>query len=155
LRSNEQLLSGTKPDLVERCVDRSLYGNLPRCPQCSLGRLKVSYARALGHGGMGIFTCPGGYDDDQYVRCSYRTTSVERPKWTVTDVQATAAAAPTKSGGKSAAAPKAAASKAAKSMAAASAAIAAAAPAPAPAPAPAAKSCGPSEVRVAMPGDDD
>lgn len=50
LRANLQLLGGTKPELVERCVDRKLYGNLPKCPQCGIGRLKVSYPRALGHG---------------------------------------------------------------------------------------------------------
>ena len=58
LRANQQLLSGNKADLVERCVDRKLYGNLPRCPQCGIGRLKVSYASLLGHGGQGAFTCP-------------------------------------------------------------------------------------------------
>ena len=58
LRANQQLLSGNKADLVERCVDRKLYGNLPRCSQCGLGRLKVSYASLLGHGGQGAFTCP-------------------------------------------------------------------------------------------------
>tara|TARA_B100000795_G_scaffold89561_1_gene65187 strand:- start:543 stop:1208 length:666 start_codon:yes stop_codon:yes gene_type:complete len=58
LRANQQLLSGNKADLVERCVDRKLYGNLPRCGQCGIGRLKVSYASLLGHGGQGAFTCP-------------------------------------------------------------------------------------------------
>ena len=58
LRANQQLLSGNKADLVERCVDRKLYGNLPRCAQCGIGRLKVSYASLLGHGGQGAFTCP-------------------------------------------------------------------------------------------------
>ena len=55
LRANNALLSGTKPDLVERCVDRKLYGNLPKCPACGIGRLKVVYPRALGHGGQGVF----------------------------------------------------------------------------------------------------
>jgi len=70
LRANEQLLKGNKGELVARCVDRKSYGALPRCPQCSIGRLQVTYPRELGHGGQGIFTCPGGYDDDHYVRCS-------------------------------------------------------------------------------------
>ena len=62
LRTNEQLLGGAKGELVERCVDRKLFGNLPRCPKCSIGKLKVVYPRAFGHGGMGTFTvrhiCP-------------------------------------------------------------------------------------------------
>eukprot|EP00320_Phaeocystis_rex_P003288 CAMPEP_0119059550 /NCGR_PEP_ID=MMETSP1178-20130426/3682_1 /TAXON_ID=33656 /ORGANISM="unid sp, Strain CCMP2000" /LENGTH=264 /DNA_ID=CAMNT_0007040591 /DNA_START=210 /DNA_END=1004 /DNA_ORIENTATION=- len=88
LRANEQLLSGNKADLVERCVDRKLYGNLPRCGKCGLGRLRVSYSALLGHGGQGTFTCPGGYDDDEYVRCSFRAQSVARPPWIETGHEA-------------------------------------------------------------------
>jgi len=87
LRANEQLLKGNKGELVARCVDRKSYGALPRCPQCSIGRLQVTYPRELGHGGQGIFTCPGGYDDDHYVRCSFRSMSVDRPPWKVTDLE--------------------------------------------------------------------
>ena len=45
LRVNQQLLSGSKGELVERCVDRKLYGNLPRCDKCGIGRLKVTYTK--------------------------------------------------------------------------------------------------------------
>ena len=88
LRENQQLLSGAKGELVERCVDRKLYGNLPRCTRCGIGRLKVTYIKSIGHGGQGIFSCPGGYDDDQYVRCGYRSTCETRPPWTVTQHEA-------------------------------------------------------------------
>lgn len=88
LRENGALMSGNKMELVERCVDRKMYGNLPRCPQCGIGRLKVVYACALGHQGQGDFSCPGGYDDDAYVRCGYRAKSVERPPWIVTASEA-------------------------------------------------------------------
>jgi hypothetical protein len=102
LRANDQLLAGTKGDLVERCVDRSVYGNLPRCPHCGIGRLKVAYPRKYGHEGMGTFTCPGGYDDDEYKRCSFRTTSVERPQWIVNEHESAAPKAARKpTGGKS------------------------------------------------------
>ena len=135
LRANEQLLGGTKPELVERCVDRKLYGNLPRCPECNIGRLKVSYARAFGHAGQGQFTCPGGYDDDEYKRCGFRASQAERPAWTVTEWERDApAASPKKSTG-------AGKQKAHKSDA--PAAASAASPAYMPVP------------RVAMPGDDD
>ena len=36
---------GTKPELVDRCADRKVYGNIPRCPTCRIGRLKVVYPR--------------------------------------------------------------------------------------------------------------
>ena len=163
LRANQQLLSGNKADLVERCVDRKLYGNLPRCPQCGIGRLKVSYASLLGHGGQGAFTCPamsktgwhilrpagspeaplsakssaagasaslgqsaacsalgrpyiyisgvlfgafrhrcpGGYDDDEYVRCSYRAQSAVRLPWSETGHEAHTKPPRKSSGGKS------------------------------------------------------
>ncbi len=110
LRANEQLLSGNKGDLVERCVDRKLYGNLPRCTKCGLGRLRVSYPSLLGHGGQGTFTCPGGYDDDEFVRCGFRSSNVTRPPWVETEHE-TYTKPPRKSGGgKSAGAGQAAAS---------------------------------------------
>ena len=56
----------------------------------------------LGHGGQGAFTCPGGYDDDEYVRCSYRAQSAERPPWVETGHEAYTKP-PRKSSGKSAA----------------------------------------------------
>ena len=90
LRANDQLLGGAKAELVERCVDRKLFGNLPRCPECGIGKLKVAYPRALGHGGQGLFTCPGGYDDDEYKRCSFRTGEIARPAWRVQAEEANA-----------------------------------------------------------------
>ena len=96
LRANEQLVGGTKPELVDRCADRKVYGNVPRCPTCRIGRLKVVYPRAYGHGGQGTFTCPGGYDDDQYVRCAFRSQSVARPAWKVTEWESAAVASPSK-----------------------------------------------------------
>ena len=107
LRANAQILSGNKDELVGRCVDRKVYGNLPRCPECGIGKLKVTYPREFGHGGMGTFTCPGGYDDDAYVRCGFRASQVERPAWVVSEWETAAANAPAKStGGKSKAAAK-------------------------------------------------
>jgi hypothetical protein len=100
LRANDQLLGGTKPELVDRCVDRKLYGSIPRCPQCGLGKLKVSYRQAFGHRGEGRFTCPGGYDDDAYQPCHYRAERVDRLPWKVTDDEASAPLSPKHTGGK-------------------------------------------------------
>ena len=46
---------------------------------------QVTYTKREGHEGQGIFTCPGGYDDDEYKRCGFRSLSAERPTWVVTD----------------------------------------------------------------------
>jgi hypothetical protein len=77
LRANDQLTGGTRGELVERVVDRVVNGNLPRCPQCYVGRLRVN--------AKGKFSCPGGYDDDEYQECSFTGVagSIERPAWQV------------------------------------------------------------------------
>lgn len=102
LRENGQILGGSKGELVERCVDRKLYGNLPRCTKCGIGRLKVAYMVPIGHGGQGVFSCPGGYDDDEYVRCAYRSTHETRPAWLVTEHEVPQKSARKSGGGKSA-----------------------------------------------------
>ena len=37
---NDQVTTGSKADLVDRCVDRYLHGNMPHCPECDGGRLQ-------------------------------------------------------------------------------------------------------------------
>lgn len=34
LRLNNQIVGGTKDELIDRCVDGLVYGTLPKCPQC-------------------------------------------------------------------------------------------------------------------------
>eukprot|EP00308_Calcidiscus_leptoporus_P017388 CAMPEP_0119386238 /NCGR_PEP_ID=MMETSP1334-20130426/95002_1 /TAXON_ID=127549 /ORGANISM="Calcidiscus leptoporus, Strain RCC1130" /LENGTH=203 /DNA_ID=CAMNT_0007407685 /DNA_START=61 /DNA_END=672 /DNA_ORIENTATION=- len=81
LESNGQLKGGTKPALVDRCVDGKLFGRLPRCPKCGGGVLRVVYQSKVGHGGKGKFSCPGYYDDDHFVRCNYTANEAERGQW--------------------------------------------------------------------------
>ena len=45
--------------------------------------------------------CPGGYDDDEYVRCSYRAQSAARPPWSETGHEAYTKPPRKSSGGKS------------------------------------------------------
>lgn len=78
---NAQLKGGTKPELLQRCIDGMLYGALPRCPECGGGLLKVVYAQQLGHGGQGKFSCPGFHDGDAFQRCPYTASSAERLPW--------------------------------------------------------------------------
>lgn len=79
--ANAQLKGGTKPELVQRCIDGKLHGALPRCPQCGGGLLKVVYAQPHGHGGQGRFSCPGFHDGDAFQRCPYTATSAVRLPW--------------------------------------------------------------------------
>ena len=72
LRANDQLVSGTKGDLVKRIKDCVANGGLPRCPQCNGGRMKAS---------GGGFQCAGFYDDDHFHFCRFFTTSAVRPAW--------------------------------------------------------------------------
>lgn len=91
LALNVQIKSGTKSDLVERCVDGALYGALPRCPLCGGGTLRVHYASRFGHGGKGTFGCPGYYDDDQFVRCKFSGSDVARLAWKEVDANSSGA----------------------------------------------------------------
>ena len=95
LGENNMKKAGDKDELIERCVDGYMYGQLPRCPECGAGRLRVRYLMANCHGGQGAFSCPGYYDDDAFKRCGYSATSVTRPPW----VEGGAAVAPTASTG--------------------------------------------------------
>jgi hypothetical protein len=75
LRKNDQITTGNKSKLVKRILECVEHGGLPRCPQCGLGRLKVSKPAG--------FRCPGGYDDDEYVFCGFTAgfDELERPAW--------------------------------------------------------------------------
>jgi len=81
LGANGQLKGGTKGELVERCVDGKLFGALPKCSLCGGGTLRVVYNQKIGHGGVGRYSCPGYFDDDHYVRCSFKAETAERIPW--------------------------------------------------------------------------
>jgi len=74
LQANDQIVGGTKGDLIERIADCITNGALPRCPKCFGGRIKKK--------GSGYF-CPGSYDDDKFVSCSWTGTDsgISRPAW--------------------------------------------------------------------------
>ena len=73
LKANEQITTGNRGELVKRVLDCVEHGGMPRCPQCGLGRIKVSKWSG--------FYCPGGYDDDEYMACDFKATEIERPAW--------------------------------------------------------------------------
>jgi hypothetical protein len=77
LRWNGQLLSGTKGDLVARCVDGEVHGALPHCPEpgCK-GRLRIEGSQVH---------CGGAFDDEigTFVRCYFKVaaSAVTREQW--------------------------------------------------------------------------
>jgi len=81
LENNEQKKGGTKAELIDRVVDGKLFGALPRCPKCGGPPVRVVYETKVGHGGKGKFSCPGYYDDDHFVRCSFTADEIERVPW--------------------------------------------------------------------------
>jgi hypothetical protein len=75
LKRNDQITTGTKTKLIKRVIECVTHGTLPRCPECGLGRLRLN--RYYG------FSCPGGFDDDEYMFCGYTIglDEIERPAW--------------------------------------------------------------------------
>jgi len=74
LKANDQIVGGTKGELISRIRDCIANGCLPRCPSCSGGRMKK-----IG----GMFKCNGFYDDDHFRHCGHSAAvgSIPRPQW--------------------------------------------------------------------------
>jgi len=81
LTANDQVSSGSKPELQLRIADCVVNGSFPRCPKCFGGKIKQS--------GDDEFFCPGSYEDDHFVRCSWTGTGsdVKRVPWKNEDSQ--------------------------------------------------------------------
>jgi hypothetical protein len=76
LKVNNQLVSGNKPELVERCVDGEVNGRIPKCPRCLLGRLKFNTSTAM-------YECAGYHDEDsqRFIACKNKMEQVSRDTW--------------------------------------------------------------------------
>eukprot|EP00811_Abedinium_folium_P037031 NODE_9684_length_1406_cov_4.647381.p2 GENE.NODE_9684_length_1406_cov_4.647381~~NODE_9684_length_1406_cov_4.647381.p2 ORF type:complete len:402 (+),score=111.75 NODE_9684_length_1406_cov_4.647381:95-1207(+) len=72
LRTHDMSTTGTKAELVARCADGKAFGALPRCPQCSGGRIRFE---------AGIYRCPGYMDDDDFNPCNFKASTIERLPW--------------------------------------------------------------------------
>ena len=83
LELNDQKKTGNKPELIERCVDGTLYGAIPRCSVCGGGRLACFYPREGVRPRNAQYSCPGYWDDDHHTRCSFRGSAedVQRRPW--------------------------------------------------------------------------
>ena len=79
LRANEMLLSGSKEELVARCVEGEKRGAIPWCPLCRRGLLHVRHRAG---GGM-LYECPGYFDTVArlYISCPFQSSHVERKPW--------------------------------------------------------------------------
>ena len=73
LRANDCICTGTKAELRARVAWMVAHGVPDRCPACCGGRLKVDV--------YGEYFCPGSYDDDVPVPCSYTTASPKTHPW--------------------------------------------------------------------------
>ena len=85
LKANNIVIPANKAQKVARCVDGELWGAIPPCPRCHVGRLKVCYASPDAHGGQGEWTCSGSYDKDlgARVKCYFtaKPGELERLPW--------------------------------------------------------------------------
>jgi hypothetical protein len=83
--------NGTKAELVELCIEGFLHGRLPRCPGRDGSGCFSSLVfypptkQKVGHGGVGLYKCLGGYGTAEgYTTCGFRTNGpcpVARPPW--------------------------------------------------------------------------
>jgi len=79
LTANDQVSSGSKSELQLRIADCIVNGSFPRCPKCFGGKIKQS--------GDDEFFCPGSYEDDHFVRCSWTGagSDIKRVPWKTED----------------------------------------------------------------------
>lgn len=75
-RLNDQKVSGIKKELVERVADGRVKGAIPRCPQCTGGKLRFNPR-------TGNYKCPGYMDDEDFVKCNKVYKSLIRRKWII------------------------------------------------------------------------
>ena len=73
---NEQKVSGSKLDLIERVADGRLLGSIPRCKTCSKAVLRFNPRN-------GEYSCPGYMNHSEYVSCTkkFEAKDITRGKW--------------------------------------------------------------------------
>ncbi|PFH38752.1 poly(ADP-ribose) polymerase and DNA-Ligase Zn-finger region domain-containing protein [Besnoitia besnoiti] len=75
LRLNDQKISGSKNNLVQRVAEGEVLGAIPKCPECSNGFLRFDQ-------NSGVYSCPGYLDEyGDYQRCRFRSKEVVRLPW--------------------------------------------------------------------------
>ncbi|KFG31894.1 poly(ADP-ribose) polymerase and DNA-Ligase Zn-finger region domain-containing protein [Toxoplasma gondii RUB] len=75
LRHNNQRMSGTKEELVQRVAEGEVMGAVPKCPECNEGFLRFDH-------NSGVYSCPGFMDSEgDYHRCTFKSKDVVRLPW--------------------------------------------------------------------------
>ncbi|KAH9251360.1 hypothetical protein BASA81_010796 [Batrachochytrium salamandrivorans] len=76
LRANGAPLTGSKPELVQRCMDGHVNGRLPACARCGHGKLQFDAER-------GAYTCSGYFDEDAqlHIKCPLNEAQAARLPW--------------------------------------------------------------------------
>ena len=76
LKKNDQKVSGTKEELMQRFADGKVLGKIPRCESCGGGRLRFDYK-------SGTYMCPGYMEDDTFVWCQkkFDISFIKRQPW--------------------------------------------------------------------------
>lgn len=75
-RKNDQKVTGTKKELIERVAEGKVLGKLPKCSKCGGGRLKYDIKK-------GQYNCPGYMEDTKFVHChaKYTKEEIKREPW--------------------------------------------------------------------------
>jgi len=77
LKNNRQLSTGTKDELVQKCVDGEKHGALPFCPTCKMSAVKP----VTDKNGHVTFRCPGYFSTTEgRVTCFFKADEVQRLK---------------------------------------------------------------------------
>jgi hypothetical protein len=75
LKKNNQVMTGIKGDLVERCAQGKVLGAVPNCPKCIAGKLRFNIK-------TGAYVCPGYMNDTDFVHCNFKATEgINRNTW--------------------------------------------------------------------------
>jgi hypothetical protein len=76
LQLNDQIVSGSKSDLVQRAGHQMVMGAVPHCPLCKGGHLRYDIK-------TGEYQCPGFHDkvEDKPIPCSFTTHTIHRKPW--------------------------------------------------------------------------
>ena len=75
-RQNQQKVTGTKPELIERIADGRVLGKIPLCHMCGGGKPRFDAK-------TGTYTCPGFMEDVDFIRCNRKFSMIDivREPW--------------------------------------------------------------------------
>lgn len=72
-RLNDQKITGSKKELIDRIADGIVLGAIPKCLKCGGGRPRFDANK-------GTYKCPGYMEDEDYVNCNKTFTMADLPR---------------------------------------------------------------------------